>query len=71
MHVPAYNHELKEGLPHPWIFKGSRSHFERGWGTWNIDMHNDDRQMTQRSSDLFRIHRGHSALSIVLKKNWQ
>ena len=63
-HVPTYMYihsELMEGVPHPWIFKGKYSHFERGVGTWKIDLHNDGRQMTQRSRDVFRIHRGHSA----------
>ena len=44
VHVPAYSHELMEGVPHPWIFKGICTHFERGWDT----EHNDGRQMPKR-----------------------
>ena len=39
VHVPAYNHELREGVPHSRI----DSHFEIGMGTWNIEIHNDGR----------------------------
>ena len=48
VHVFAYSHELMEGVPHPCIFKGRCSHFERGWGTWKIDMHNDGGQKPLR-----------------------
>ena len=31
VHVPAYSHELMEGVPHPCLMKGRWIHFERGW----------------------------------------
>ena len=43
--VPAYRHELMEGVLHPYIFKGRCSHSERcACG----DMEDDDRHMPQR-----------------------
>ena len=43
--VPAYSHELMEGVLHPYIFKGRCSHSERcACG----DMEDNDRHMPQR-----------------------
>ena len=55
VHVPAYNHELMEGVPHSCIFKRRCSYFERDI---KIDMHNDGGKMSQRYTRLFRIDRG-------------
>ena len=70
VHVHAYNHELMEGVPHPWIFKGKCTVLIlKGGGTWNIDLHNDGRQMpkgpvicSESTEDI--------AHSIVLEKYW-
>ena len=58
VHVPAYSHELMEGVPHSCIFKRRCSHFERGCVDIKIDMHNDGGKMPQRYTRLFSIDRG-------------